>query len=1473
MIFKSRKKAFSIIELLAVIVVLAIIFLIVMPAILNITSDVRRGSREAMALGLVKTAERAYLRGAVHGEKGRIIVYIFENGQQIGENKLDFSGKPPDNGRIIVWYDGRVSVGLEDDGWCLQKDFDSDDITVTRLEDMDMPCEIPDYLGEINWSLDAEQQLVAEAPLFGGNVQYSIDQENWQNTNIFVGLTPGEEYTFYVYVEETFEAIIAIEVAPMIYTITYTSGAGGEVEPSEYVMLENGTSIIPNVTTNEGFEFSHFSTTSGMGRGMVNAQNGQVSNVTGDMTVRANFMVLTYTVTYSSSVGGEVFPPNRTVTHGSNAPAPIINTDTGYSFVDFETIINPGNGTLNTDTGEVANITGNLTVRANFEINQYTVTYQAGSGGSINPNSEQVDWSSANNAPNANPDTGYTLNNYVITSGTCHGDFDASDGICDDVRENITIRANFLINQYTVTYAESLGCSLSPLYRTVNHGGDSIPPTLTLATGYTFSHYSVTSGVENGNLESASGLVTDVTGNMTVQANVVLNQYTITYTVTSGGTITPDSMTVDHGADVPAPSITTNAGYSFGNFSIISGGGNAGIDPNTGALTEVIGDVTVRANFSINQITVSYTSSSGGSVSPTSEQINWGSSNNGTALSANAGYSFNNFIITSGSCHGTFNSNTGICNNIRENITIRANFSINTYTVSYNGNGGSCSPNSRTVSHGASAAGPTCTRSGYTDTSYSITNGSCHGTFNPSDGSCSDVRQNMTIRANWTINAPATPSGLSCNTISTSRIDLSWNSVSSATGYYVYRCTGTSCSPTSHVATRSSTSWANTGLSEGTTYRYRVRAYNAGGTSGYSTISSCSTPLNSCGNPSYRNATSLTGGTTGYVRYDNSSNCSNYTTQRRYYNSSTGSYTSWSGTTTSFNQYSGYYRVSFSISSNTSYTHVQFRSRATDSSRTNSSYVTGPLELIDHPVQQHTVTYNGNGGSCTPSTRTVDHGDSAAGPTCTRSGYTDTSYSITNGSCHGNFDPSDGSCSDVRQNMTIRANWTIDAPATPSGLSCNTISTSRIDLSWNSVSSATGYYVYRCTGTSCSPTSHVVTRSSTSWANTGLSEGTTYRYRVRAYNAGGTSGYSVIRSCTTQSAPCSTPSYRNATSLTGGTTGYVRYDNSSNCSNYTTQRRYYNSSTGSYTSWSGTTTSFDQYSGYYRVSFSISSNTSYTHVQFRSRATDSSRTNSSYVTGPLESINHPPQQHTVTYNGNGGSCTPSSRTVNHGDSAAGPTCSRSGHTVSSYQVTSGRCASGFNPDTGYCGRVEESMTIRANWTINAPATPSGLSCNTISTSRIDLSWNSVSNATGYYVYRCTGTSCSPTSHVATRSSTSWANTGLNSGTTYRYRVRAYNAGGTSGYSVIRSCTTQAATCGAPSYYYADGLTGGTTGYVRFYNSSNCSNYMTQGRAYNSSTGSWTSWGQTTTNFTQYGSYYRVSFDIPSGSHYTHVQFR
>lgn len=91
---------------------------------------------------------------------------------------------------------------------------------------------------------------------------------------------------------------------------------------------------------------------------------------------------------------------------------------------------------------------------------------------------------------------------------------------------------------------------------------------------------------------------------------------------------------------------------------------------------------------------------------------------------------------------------------------------------------------------------------------------------------------------------PINPTGLTATTVSNSQINLSWKDNSSnEDGFKIERCEGETCTNFVQIAIvgANATTFSNTGLSRLTTYRYRVRAFNAGGNSAYSNIASAKT--------------------------------------------------------------------------------------------------------------------------------------------------------------------------------------------------------------------------------------------------------------------------------------------------------------------------------------------------------------------------------------------------------------------------------------------------------------------------------------------------------------------------------------------------------------------------------------------------------------------------------------------------------
>jgi len=103
-----------------------------------------------------------------------------------------------------------------------------------------------------------------------------------------------------------------------------------------------------------------------------------------------------------------------------------------------------------------------------------------------------------------------------------------------------------------------------------------------------------------------------------------------------------------------------------------------------------------------------------------------------------------------------------------------------------------------------------------------------------------------------------------------------------------------------------------------------------------------------------------------------------------------------------------------------------------------------------------------------------------------------------------------------------------------------------------------------------------------------------------------------------------------------------------------------------------------------------------------------------------------------------------------------------------------------------------TVTIQANADSTSPAAPSGLTAVAVSKNQINLSWtDNSSNETGFKIERCPGASCTNFSQIATVGANvaKYSNSGLKRNTTYRYRVRAYNGFGNSGYSFPASVET------------------------------------------------------------------------------------
>ena len=669
----------------------------------------------------------------------------------------------------------------------------------------------------------------------------------------------------------------------------------------------------------------------------------------------------------------------------------------------------------------------------------------------------------------------------------------------------------------------------------------------------------------------------------------------------------------------------------------------------------------------------------------------------------------------------------------------------------------------------------TVTGTSYTNTSY-IENGNTYYykvralDANGTAGAWSSI---VSVTYKQTLPAPTVTGGND----SQGRPTLKWNAVSGAAKYEVYRARSLNGDYIKY-STTTGTAYTNTSyIEDGNTYYYKVRALKSDGTAGaWSSVVSV-TYKQTLSAPSVTGGNDAQGRPT--LKWNAVSGAAKYEVYRA--RSLNGDYIKYSTVTGT-----SYTNTSYIESGNTYY----YKVRALKSDGTAGAWSSIVAVTYKQTLSAPAVT-GGNDAQGRPTltwkavtgaakyevyrARSKD-GDYIKYSTVTGTSYTNTSY-IENGNTYYykvRALKSDGTAGAWSSVVSVTYKQTLSAPAVTGGNDAQ----GRPTLTWNAVSGAAKYEVYRARSKDGTYTKYSTTTGTAYTNSSYLTSGATYYYKVRALGANGNAGpYSAVVSVTCR-LKLTAPSVTGGNDAQGRPT--LKWNAVSGAAKYEVYRTrsmngdYVKYSTVTGTSYTNTSYLANGTTYYYKVR-ALGSDGSYGPYSTPVSVTYKAPFGAPLVTGSKDSQGRPALKWDKVTD------------------AAKYEVYRARSKDGTYSLMSTQSATGYT-NTSYLANgttyYYKVRALKANGTASAyssvvtitygtvptPAAPTMRSAKADSAG-ITVSWDTAANAVTYNVYRTADAGSSWTQVASSVKGSSYKDTTVQKGVKYGYKVRGVAADG------------------------------------------------------------------------------------------------
>ena len=493
---------------------------------------------------------------------------------------------------------------------------------------------------------------------------------------------------------------------PINYAITYDLAGGSISGQKTSYNIETASFTLPT-PARKGYTFAGWT---GTGLSSVTKSVTVAKGSTGARSYTATWTKDTYTISYNLN-GGSV-TGNPTSYQVDTADITLKNpSKTGYSFAGWT----GSNGTTAQTTVKIAKgSTGNKSYTANWTANTYTynIKYVSKSGVALGTATVSGTFGSSKNVT-APAKTGYSTPV-------------AQKVVFDSVNAK-TITFTYTPINYTITYDVNSGNSLSGQHTTYNVESSAYTLPTPSRTGHDFTGWT---GSNGETAQTTVVLAKGTTGNKSYKANWKAKTYTYTvnYVSKSGINLGSSKISGEYGTSKTATA-PAKTGYA------------------TPVAQTVKFDSTTAKTITFTYEPVSYSISyglNGGSISNQKTSYNIETADFTLPTPTKAGHTFAGWTWSG---NITPQKSVTIKKGTTGNKSYTANWTTNSYTLTYNANGGTVTPASNSIKYGDPYILPTPSKVGYKFNGWftSATGGTQATTSTKMSG-------NATVYAQWTPN-------------------------------------------------------------------------------------------------------------------------------------------------------------------------------------------------------------------------------------------------------------------------------------------------------------------------------------------------------------------------------------------------------------------------------------------------------------------------------------------------------------------------------------------------------------------------------------------------------------------------------------------------------------------------------------------------------------------------------------------------